>query len=189
MSRDSTYLSRLQAYYADHRHIPSYASIGRLLGLRSKASVAAVVDRLCRAGYLERRSGRLVPTARFFARRLIGAAPAGFASPAGDVLEDAISIDEYLVPHPARTVLVQVKGDSMIGAGVHDGDILVVERSETPHIGRMVVAVIDGEYTVKYLHKDKAGFFLQPANPHYPILRPAGSLQLFGIVVGVFRKL
>lgn len=189
MGKDSIYLGRLQDYYASHRLIPSYANIGKLLSLNSKASVAALVGRLKRQGYLDSHAGRTVPTDKFFARPLVGTAPAGFASPASDLLNDAISIDEYLVEHPASTVLVQVKGDSMIGAGIHDGDILVVERNGAPPVGKMVVAVVDGEYTVKYLKRDGKGFYLQPANAHYPPLRPQGELQVFGVVVGAFRKL
>jgi len=186
---DRQRLGRLQAYYAEHRVIPSYARIGALVGMRSKQGVARLVDRLKGRGYLDKSpDGHLMPTARFFERPLVGKAPAGFASPATEVLGDAISIDDFLVAHPASTVLIRVQGDSMIGAGIFDGDYLVVERRAEAPPGSIVVAIVDGEFTIKYLQRDGEGWLLQPANPNYPVLRPRGELALFGVMVGMFRK-
>jgi len=186
---DRQRLGRLQAYYAEHRVIPSYARIGALIGMRSKQGVARLVDRLKGRGYLDKSpDGHLMPTARFFERPLVGKAPAGFASPATEVLGDAISIDDFLVAHPASTVLIRVQGDSMIGAGIFDGDYLVVERRAEAPPGSIVVAIVDGEFTIKYLQRDGEGWLLQPANPNYPVLRPRGELALFGVMVGMFRK-
>jgi repressor LexA len=186
---DRQRLGRLQAYYAEHRVIPSYARIGALIGMRSKQGVARLVDRLKGRGYLDKSpDGHLMPTARFFERPLVGKAPAGFASPATEVLGDAISIDDFLVAHPASTVLIRVQGDSMIGAGIFDGDYLVVERRAEAAPGSIVVAIVDGEFTIKYLQRDGEGWLLQPANPNYPVLRPRGELALFGVMVGMFRK-
>ncbi len=189
MDADRERLGRLQDYVAEHGVLPSYAAMGTLIGLRSKAGVAKFVDRLVRRGVLRRApNGRLAPTRAFFARPRVGAAPAGFPSPADELLEDAITIDDYLVDHPSRTVLVEVRGDSMIGAGILDGDYVVVERRDRAHEGQIVVARIDGEFTIKYLARDARGYFLRPANPHYPDLRPDGALDLFGVVVGQFRR-
>lgn len=188
MHPDRNYLALLRDYYASHRHIPSYAELGRLLGLKSKSSVAALIGRLCRRGYLEKRKGRWIPTPRFFARPLVGKVCAGFASPAEELLGDAISIDEYLVEHPSATVLVKVHGDSMIGAGICDGDIVVVEQRKNANPGSIVVAVVDGEFTIKFLRRDEKGYYLQPANPAFPPIRPEGELTIFGVVVGQFRK-
>jgi len=188
-NRDLEHLAILQEYFASHRVVPAYAAICALLGFGSKTAAAKLARRLRQQGYLDQSpDGRLTPAARFFERPLVGRAPAGFASPASELLGDAISIDDFLVPHPAATVLVQVRGDSMIGAGIHDGDFLVVERRSTAAPGAIVVAVVDGEYTVKYLQRDAHGYYLQPANPAFPNLRPQGSLELYGVMVGMFRK-
>jgi repressor LexA len=188
-NRDSEHLGRLQEYYARHQVIPSYARIGALVGMASKAAVSKLLARLRGQGYLSKGpDGHLVPARRFFERPLVGTAPAGFASPATEILGDAVSIDDFLVAHPASTVLVQVKGDSMIGAGIHDGDYLVVERRASPPLGSIVVAIVDGEFTIKYLQKDKDGYYLQPANANFPDIRPRGELQMFGLMVGMFRK-
>lgn len=188
-NHDHQHLARLQAFYATHRLIPSYARIGELCGIRSKAGVAKLVVRLRRAGFIEQGpGGRLLPTRKFFARPRVGSAPAGFPSPAEEMLNDALTIDDYLVEHPARTVLVEVQGDSMMGAGIHDGDYVIVEREDAAHPGQIVVAVVDGEFTIKHYDEDADGPLLRPANPHFPVLRPREELRIFGIVVGQFRK-
>jgi len=189
VNKDHLYLAKLKDYHARNRVLPSYAGIAALIGL-SKRGAAKFVDRMIAGGYLSKApDGRVSPAGAFFARPLVATAPAGFASPATELLGDAITIDEYLVEHPSSTVLVEVKGDSMVGAGIHDGDMLVVERDAGPAIGRIVVAIVDGEFTIKYLRRDRRGCYLQPANTHYSIIRPRGSLEIFGVVVGQFRKL
>ena len=189
MSDDHGYLHKLQDYYADHRVLPSYATIGGLLGLRSKSSVAALVARLKLAGFVESTPDkRLKPTARFFERPMAESVRAGIPHPAGDASHDALTIDEYLIERPSRTVLITVKGDSMIDAGIQEGDIVVVERKQSAELGELVVAIVDNEFTLKTLQRDKAGFLLQPANPAYAPIRPKGTLEIYGVVVGLVRK-
>ncbi|RMG91594.1 MAG: LexA family transcriptional regulator [Zetaproteobacteria bacterium] len=189
MELDQKRLDRLRDHLAEYGVLPSYAAMAELIGMKSKAGVAKFVDRLCKRGLVRKGpGGRLVPTRAFFARPVVGHAPAGFPSPADELMEDAITIDDYLVDHPSRTVLVQVRGDSMLGAGIQDGDYVVVERTDQAQPGQIVVARVDGEYTIKYLMRDGDGWFLRAANPHYPDLRPQGSLDLFGIVRGQFRR-
>lgn len=189
MKNDRSNLDQLQDYYAQHRVLPSYAAMGALLGLKSKSSVAAVVARLKLEGYLEAAPDRrLKPGARFFERALEGNVRAGFPSPAHDPQRDTLTIDEYLVERPSQTVLVTVKGDSMIDAGIHPGDIVAVEKRPAANVGDIVVAIVDNEFTLKYLEREKDRFILRPANPAYPVIRPSGSLEIFGVVVGLVRK-
>lgn len=189
MSRDTDYLSQLQDYYARHRVFPPYSAIGELLGLRSKSSVAALVARLRLTGHLEATPDRrLKPGPRFFDRVLAESVRAGFPSPADDSARDTLTIDEFLIDHPSRTVLVRVKGDSMIEAGIQPGDIAVVERTHEAHPGDLVVAVVDDEFTLKQLARENGGYVLKPANTAYPVIRPQGSLEIFGVVVGMLRK-
>ena len=190
MSNDRSYLASLQDYYARHRALPSYASIGALLGLRSKSSVAALVARLKLAGYLESTPDRrLAPTKRFFARPL-AASPvrAGLPEAIEDDDADAVTIDDYLIERPSQTVLVRVKGDSMIDAGIHEGDLLVVEQQPNANVGEIVVAIVDNEFTVKYLEREKGQFVLKPANRAYPVIRPKGRLEIFGVMAGLVRR-
>lgn len=189
MSDDQHYLHQLQDFYADHRVLPSYSTIGELLGLRSKSSVAALVARLKLAGFVESAPDRrLKPTTRFFERPLAESVRAGIPHPAGDTSNDALTIDEYLIERPSRTMLITVKGDSMIDAGIQEGDIVVVERKQSADIGELVVAIVDNEFTLKTLQRDKTGFLLQPANPAYAPIRPKGDLEIYGVVIGLVRK-
>lgn len=189
MSDDPVYLAQLQDYYARHRVFPPYSAIGQLVGLRSKSSVAAMLARLRLAGFLESTPDRrLKPGPRFFERVLADSVRAGFPQPADDSAKETLTLDEYLIDQPSRTVLVRVKGDSMIDAGIHPGDIAVVRRSFEAHPGDLVVAIVDDEFTLKYLDKDAGQFVLKPANPAYPVIRPKGRLELFGVVVGMVRK-
>lgn len=115
---------------------------------------------------------------------------AGFPSPADDYVESALDLNAYLVRNPAATFMVKVGGDSMIGAGIADGDLLVVDRSEEAAHGKIVVAVLDGELTVKRLHIRKDVRLLVPENPKYKPLRieSGQELQLWGVVTGVIKR-
>jgi len=188
-NRDSEYLDILKNHYARHKVFPSYAGIAELLGMRSRASVQQLISRLKEKGYIDDKvPRRLVPTRKFLERQLVGSAPAGFPSPAEEALGDAISIDDYLVEHPSATVLVQVDGESMKDAGIHSGDIMIVKRESRPRVNRIIVAIVDGDFTIKYLRQDKQGYFLEPANTAFPIIRPDSDLKMYGVVVGQFRK-
>lgn len=188
-NNDREYLGRLQNFYNTHKALPPYARIAELCGMRSKAAVSKLIFRLKRDGFLQvAPGGRLAPTAQFFARPLVGAVPAGFPSPAADMLDDALSIDDYLVEHPSDTVLVEVHGESMIGAGIQPGDYVIVRKCDQARPGQIVVAIVDGEFTIKYLDRDAHGYLLRPANPHYSVLRAEQELSIFGVVTGQFRK-
>jgi repressor LexA len=191
MSNDRSYLSALQDYYAQHRALPSYASIGHLLGLKSKSSVAAMVARLKLAGFIDSTPDkRLAPTKRFFERTLAEApVHAGLPSAVDDAQGDALTIDDYLIERPSQTVLVRVKGDSMQDAGILDGDLVVVEKTPSAKRGDIVIAIVDGQFTLKRLDLERGQFVLKPENKAYPIIRPEGALEVFGVMVGLVRKL
>jgi repressor LexA len=189
MSNDANYLAKLQDYYADNNVLPPYSTIMSLLGLKSKSPVAALIARLKLLGFLESTpEKRLKPGKRFFERPIFDSVQAGAPRQADDSRYDTISIDQYLVESPSNTVLVNVKGDSMIDAGIMPGDTVVVEKRGPANIGDMVIAIVDNEFTLKTLGNEKGKFVLLPANPAYPVIRPKGDLEIFGIVVGQFRK-
>ncbi len=191
MANDRSYLQSLQDYYARHRALPSYASIGGLLGLRSKSSVAALVARLKLAGFLESTPDRrLAPTKRFFARPLADApVRAGLPEAVDDTDAEALTIDDYLIERPSSTVLIRVKGDSMQDAGILDGDLVVVEKRASAQKGEIVVAIVDNQFTLKRLDLEAGRFVLKPENKAYPVIRPEGALEIFGVMVGLVRKL
>lgn len=117
--------------------------------------------------------------------RLAGeAVPAGFPSPADEYIEKTLDLNEYLVPRPEATFFVRVCGDSMIGAAIHDDDILVVDRSRSPQSGNVVIACVDGDFTVKRLRKTETGFELVPENPEYATipLSEYTECRIWGVV-------
>jgi repressor LexA len=189
MADDGQYLGKLQDYYARHRVLPSYASIGSLVGLNSKASVADMVLRLKAERFLESSPDRrLKPGKRFFERLLGESVRAGLPSAAGQSAPETLSIDEFLVEHPSRTILITVKGDSMIDAGIHAGDVVVVEKRVAANVGDIVVAILDNEFTLKRLDRERGRLVLKPENKAYPVIRPKGDAEIFGVVVGLCRK-
>ena len=94
--------------------------------------------------------------------------PAGWPSPAENYVESSLDLHKLAVRNPPATFFLRVMGDSMIGCGIHNGDLLVVDRSRTPASGKVVVAIVDGELTIKRLVKRKDRLFLCPDNPSYP---------------------
>jgi repressor LexA len=152
--------------------------------------VKKVLERLEEAGMLERTpEGDWAPTRRFFERAIaFSPVPAGVPVSADDVGADTLTIDRLLIERPAETVLIRVKGVSMIGEGIHDGDLAVVERRTRANPGDIVVAVVDDEFTLKTLARDSHGYHLLPANPDFQVIRPKGKLEIFGVLVGLIRK-
>ena len=190
-NNDPEHLARLQDYFAENRRIPSYQRICELLGFASKAAARKLLQRLEVAGFVDRTpdDDAWMPATRFFERRL-----ASFPVRAGapDIIEgsagDAFLVDDYLIRQPSRTVMVPVKGDSMIDAGIHDGDVVVVERNKTANIGDFVIAIVDNEFTLKELATEKGRFILKPHNRAYPVIRPKNDLEIYGVVTGLVRR-
>jgi DNA polymerase V len=115
---------------------------------------------------------------------------AGFPSPAEDYLEGKLDLNRHLVANPAATFYVRVSGDSMTGAGIHDGDLLIVDRSLEPLPGRVVIAVINGEHTVKRLQREGDRLLLLAENADYaPIeVSELEELRIWGVVVCVLHQ-
>jgi repressor LexA len=186
---DDRYLAALRAYWKRHQAFPSMGKLTQVVGLSSTSSVFALIGRLTEAGYLERVEGRIAPTRRFFGRPLLGRVRAGLPEPASQEQPEVLTIDDYLIDDPNRTALVTVRGDSMKDVGLLDGDLVVVETNAATRAGDIVVAVVDGEMTVKTLQLDRKGAYcLEPANPAYAPIRPRGSLEIVGVVIGSLRR-
>lgn len=112
---------------------------------------------------------------------------AGFPSPADDHLDGLLDLNEYCVRHPSATFFLRVAGDSMTGAGIYSGDLLVVDRAREPLDGSIVIAVLDSELTVKRLRLVEHEVFLEPDNPDYPKLKISSDceLEIWGVVTHV----
>lgn len=183
-------LSQLRAFYQQEGRAPSYAEMAELFGYASKAAAYGPVQKLTELGYLQKSAnGRIVFTSKITSQiSVLGTVQAGFPSPAEEELLDTMSLDEFLVARPEATYLLTVSGDSMIEAGIHPGDLVLVEKGGAPKAGDIVIAQVDGEWTMKYFGKDNAGVYLDPANPSYSRIRPKSSLTVGGIVRAVIRK-
>lgn len=189
--RDVEYLGRLRDYYVDAKRIPSLQRIAALMGFASKTAAKKLLGRFEQSGFVERTpdDDAWMPTRRFFERELAGET---IRAGAPDMVEgrggEPFLVDDYLVRTPSRTVLVPVKGDSMIEAGINDGDIVVVERTKVARSGDLVVAIVDNEFTLKELGAERGRFVLKPHNKAYPVIRPKGELEIFGVVTGLVRR-
>lgn len=116
---------------------------------------------------------------------------AGFPSPADDYVADTLDLNDHLMPRKEASFLLRAKGDSMVGAGIHHGDILIIDRSITPTDGRVVIATLDGQFTVKTLEKKRGRIRLLPANPDFePIeIKDEQELQIWGVVTNVIHSM
>ena len=114
---------------------------------------------------------------------------AGFPSPADDHLDGQLNLNEFLIHHPAATFFVRASGSSMLGAGIHDGDVLIVDRSLEPRDGKIIIAAINGELTVKRLRKQGDKISLEPENKNYPAieLTEGDEMQVWGVVTNVIH--
>ena len=99
-----------------------------------------------------------------------------------------VTLDQYMIRDRTKTFLLRVKGDSMIDAGIFEGDLVIVERGKEPRAGDIVVGILDGEFTLKRLRKDKGKYYLQAENPAYPDMYALEELQVAGVVKGIMRK-
>ncbi len=169
--------------------MPTYKEMLDLLEVRSKSVVHYWMEKLCAKGTLARDSkGFLKPVRLAPGIPVAGAIAAGYPSPAEEELRDIISIDEYLITRPESSFLVKVSGDSMTGAGIMDGDMVIVEKGREPANGDIVLAEVDGEWTMKYFVRKGKEIILEAANPKYPTIRPRNELRLGGIITALIRK-
>lgn len=183
------YLAALQDYFATHQVIPSITELSNLWSIAGRSWTHRLVQRMKAAGYLEDSPGRrLRPGPLFFERAVVDTVRAGTPQAANDAPPETLSIDRFLIGKPSETELFQVRGDSMVDAHIADGDYVIVERRPFAHPGDIVLARVDGDYTLKYLARDEQGYFLEAANPAYQPIRPEHGLAVHGVMVGLFRR-
>lgn len=113
---------------------------------------------------------------------------AGFPSPAEEELRDNISLDDYLGAHRETSFLLSVTGDSMTGAGILAKDLVIVERGRQPKNGDIILAEVDGNWTMKYFCKKGKNITLEAANPKYPPIVPQTELRIAGVITALVRK-
>lgn len=184
-----SYLERLKKFYSKHQRMPSLSELARVCGFASKYAARYWVNKWQKRGLIKRDlTGRLIPGIGFDGLKLLGTVQAGWPSPAEEEMTDTISLDEWLVRNKESCFMLTVSGDSMIEAGIHPGDVVILDRSQTPKQNDIVVAEVDREWTVKYFDKKNGKVRLRPANKNYKIIIPKEELRLAGVVTAVIRK-
>jgi len=169
--------------------MPTYGEMMAVLGVRSKSVVHFWVGKLLAAGLLVKDTGGFLKPARTTTGLpLVGSVQAGFPSPAEEELRDVISLDEYLINRPDSSFLLSVQGDSMTGEGIKEGDLVIVERGREPKNGDIILAEVDGEWTMKYFRKEGKNVVLEAANSKYAPIHPRLELRIGGVITAVIRK-
>lgn len=185
------YKQKILSFYDRHKRMPAYSEIMTLLNFKSKNAVYKLVQKLVDEGVVEKdASGRLLPASLASERevRLLGLVEAGFPMVAEEDTSEKLNLDEFLVSDRESTYLLEVKGDSMIEEGIMEGDLVLVERRGTPKDGDIVIAEVDGGWTMKYYRNRGGKVYLEPANKKYKPIYPAYDLKVTAIVRGVIRK-
>jgi repressor LexA len=179
----------ISRFYFERGRMPSYSEIGGLLGLSSKNAVFKLAKRLQNFNLVARdEKGQLLPGALARPVKVLGRVEAGFPSPAEEELSDTLSLDDLLIQNREATFMLRVSGDSMSGAGILPGDMVLVDKGQAPKSGDIVIAEVDGQWTMKYLKKRGPAIALVAANPAYGPIRPKNELRIAGVVTAVIRK-
>jgi len=169
--------------------MPSDSELSAVVGFRSTQAASQLVTQCLEHGLLEKdAAGTLVPGPHFHAVPVLGTVTAGFPSPAEEELADTMSLDEYLITNKEATYILKVNGESMMGAGILPGDMLLVERGVEPRDGDIVIAQVDREWTIKFFRKRGRAVFLEAAHQDFKPIYPTEELKIAAVVRAVIRK-
>lgn len=189
---EETYITqknKIISFYQKNRRMPGYKEIMQLVGFKSKNAVYKLINKLVEDEVVDKDSnGRLTPMKIFGEIPLLGLVEAGIPTSVDPNQLDSLNLDQYLVGNKQSTYLLEVKGDSMIDEGIREGDLVLVERRGDPKDGDIVIAEVDGGWTMKYFKKKGSLIYLKPANKNYSPIYPQYDLKVAAIVKGVIRK-
>lgn len=186
----ATLLAEIQTFFDRHDRMPTVREIrDQILRTKSTRHAYAAVSALVASGAVRKdTNGKLLPASFFSAVKKLGTVEAGFPSPAEEELLDTMTLDEWLIRNREATFMLEVKGQSMINAGIRPGDTALVERGREPRDGDIVIAQVDGKWTMKYYHVQGKRIVLVPANPTFPNIYPKEELRVEAIVTAIIRK-
>ncbi len=184
------YVIRLQDFYRKERRMPSSREFAdRIIKTKSKRQAETFISLLVNEGIIGKDySGRLVPTSYIMGIRELGTVEAGFPSMAEEELADTVTLDEWLITDQLSTYMLKVSGQSMIDAGIQPGDTALVERGRQPKKGDIVIACVDGKWTIKYYQIENNKVVLVPANKRFPKIYPNEELRIEAVVTAIIRK-
>jgi repressor LexA len=169
--------------------MPTYEEMKSLFGVASKNTVAYRVGKLLEEGFLLKEGTKLM-LAEIGSVMRLGTVQAGFPTAADeDVSSELLSLDDFLIDRKGSTYMLEVVGESMMEAGILEGDLVLVERGRTPKRGDIVLALVDHEYTLKYLDTEKGRPVLVPANKKFKKIYPnPNTLKIEAVLKAVIRK-
>ncbi|MCX6752641.1 MAG: transcriptional repressor LexA [Candidatus Nomurabacteria bacterium] len=187
------YQTKLESFYSKNKRMPTYSEMMKLFDFKSKNAVFRVVGKLIEAGLVAKdHLGRLVPTKIFTEGStsvpMLGFVTAGFPATVEEELADTINLDDLLIEKKATTYMLEVDGDSMIDAHIEKGDMVLVEKTNQAKDGEIVIAEVDGEFTLKYFRKEGNKVWLEPANKNYKPIYPVHSFNINAVLKAVIRK-
>jgi repressor LexA len=179
----------LSEFYSERGRMPTYEEMKSLFNVASKNTVAYRVNKLIEDGFLLKDGGKIMLSETGHVMRL-GTVQAGFPTAADeDVTAELLSLDDFLIERKGSTYMLEVMGESMIDAGILEGDLVLVERGKTPRKGDIVLALVEHEYTLKYLDTEKGRPVLVPANPKFKKIYPnPNTLKIEAVLKAVIRK-
>ena len=183
-----TITEKLKKFYLHQQRMPTYGEMVKLFGYTSRGSTFYVVKKLIKEGIIQKdEQGKLVPK-DLLNIPVLGIIKAGYPIPADVQHGDYLNLHTLFSDVPSNAFALQVSGDSMIDAGINEGDYVIVSDKNEAKNGDVVAACVDGEWTVKYFEKNDDGVVLLPANELYNPIIPKESLTIGGVVVNVIRK-
>ncbi len=204
ISKDYKKLStRVYEFLDAKKRMPTFEELKSVFVVRSKDTVSRIVNDLINLEYIDQdKSGKLLPKTTpspSFKRRgtsaqgqttfkMLGTVEAGFPTHVDAQDLDSVKFEEWLIGDTNATFMLKVSGNSMIDAGICAGDFVIVERGKDPKISDVVLAEVDGSWTLKFYNKDKQGIYLEPANRKFKTIRPKNELNIAATVVALVRK-
>ena len=186
------YSQKITDFYDKHRRMPGYRELMTITGFKSKNAVYKLINKLVEIDILSKdTSGRITFVRSQDEIPMLGLVEAGIPAMAEESVLETLNINTYLVADRQSSYLLEVKGDSMIDAGIHAGDLVVAEKTSSraeAKPGDIVIAEVDGDWTMKYFRKKGSQIYLEPANKKYGLIYPEYDLKVAAIVKGVIRK-
>ncbi|MFA5827171.1 MAG: transcriptional repressor LexA [Candidatus Paceibacterota bacterium] len=184
-----SYQTKLENFYGKNKRMPTYSEMMELFSFKSKNAVFKIVNKLIEAGLVAKdHLGRLIPTDSFGGIPMLGFVTAGLPADVEEEMTDTVNLDDFLIRNKPLTYMLEVDGDSMIDAHIEKGDKVLVEKTSQARDMQIVIAEVDGEFTMKYFRKDGDKVWLQPANKNYKPIYPTQSLNVIAVLKAVVRK-
>lgn len=193
----NTYQTKIEDFYKAEKRMPTYSEMMKMFGFKSKNAVFKVVEKMIEAGVVAKdHIGRMIPSASFGEIQMAGFVTAGLPASVEEELADTVNLDDMLVKNKSLTYMLEVDGDSMIDAHIEKGDMVLVEKANVAKDMQIVIAEVDGEFTMKYFRRSTvltAGkiqekVWLEPANQNYSPIYPENSLNVIAVLKAVIRK-